>query len=502
VQVIDRRALLGAGGAFVGAAACARLAPAVAVAHTPRRDQPRIAIIGAGLAGLSCADVLHSHGLRPHVYEARAERIGGRCWSSTGWRAGQVAEHGGEFIDTRHTAMLGLARRFGLSLDDTYDMGGGRPRLWLQGARRHQWQFADEYHVFAARIRRLARRIGSYDYRDPSPAARAVDEMTALDVVDQHLPGGAGSVAGRWVHCYLAGFLGLDLTELSGLAVVDNVANPIGGADERYHVHGGNDQIVHGLAAGLPHGAVTMDAPLSAVIRLPDDTFELRFQGHGRRQRVDVVVFCLPFTALRRVDLGRAGLSERKRRCIEELGMGTNAKVIVQFADGPQAYGDWNGVLTTDRPFFQTWQSSAGQPGRPSVITAYFGGRSGAASLPRAVVHGRAPAGLVDDVFRGIQHGGGLDIRGLRRDFLGCAHLDHWSADPWTHGSYAALLPGQYTRFVGFVGLPERGLHFAGEHTAPLADQGYLDGAVRTGRRAAREVLRHLGLRVRKAAVG
>ena len=36
-------------------------------------------------------------------------------------------------------------------------MGGGRPRLWLQGARRHEWQFADDYAVFAKRIRRLAR---------------------------------------------------------------------------------------------------------------------------------------------------------------------------------------------------------------------------------------------------------------------------------------------------------------------------------------------------------
>jgi monoamine oxidase len=62
--------------------------------------------------------------------------------------------------------------------------------------------------------------------------------------------------------------------------------------------------------------------------------------------------------------------------------------------------------------------------------------------------------------------------------------------DPWTLGSYAAILPGQYTRFVGFVGKPEGNLHLAGEHTAPLADQGYLDGAVRTGRRAAREILR------------
>ena len=205
-----------------------------------------------------------------------------------------------------------------------------------------------------------------------------------------------------------------------------------------------------------------------------------------------MVVFCLPFTALRRADLRGAGLSPRKRRCIDELGMGSNAKVIMQFADGPQAYGGWNGILTTDQPFFQSWQSSAGQPGRPSIITAYFGGRSGAGRLPGDFGHGPAPTGAVDDVLHAMQRSGELGISRLRRGFLGRAHLDHWVNDPWTHGSYAAFLPGQYTRYVGFVGKPEHGLHFAGEHTEPLADQGYLDGAVRSGRRAAREITRHL----------
>jgi monoamine oxidase len=446
-------------------------------------------IIGAGLAGLACADALDRHGMRSHIYEARAGRIGGRCWSSTDWRAGQVAEHGGEFIDTRHAAMRGLARRFGLALDDTYEMGGGRPRLWLQGGRRHEWQFRDDLDQFYRRIRRLARRIGRYDYRNPSAAARAVDEMTALDVVDRHMPGGAGSLPGRWLHCFLAGFLGLDLVDLGGLAVVDNIAYPVDGADERYHVRGGNDQIVHALAASLHRGSITMDAPLTVVARRGDGSFDLSFHGHRRRVHADIVVFCLPFTALRRVDLLGAGLSHRKRRCIDELGMGTNAKVIVQFAERPQSYGDWNGLLTTDQPFFQTWQSSAGQPGRPSIITAYFGGRGGERRLRGGAAHGDAPPAAVDTVLRGIQHDGGLGVNGLRRGLVGRPQLDHWANDPWTRGSYAAFLPGQYTRYVGFVGRPEHGMHFAGEHTAPLADQGYLDGAVRSGRRAAGEIL-------------
>jgi monoamine oxidase len=78
---------------------------------------------------------------------------------------------------------------------------------------------------------------------------------------------------------------------------------------------------------------------------------------------------------------------------------------------------------------------------------------------------------------------------GLDRDFTGRAHLDAWVHNPWSHGSYAAFLVGQYTRFVARVRAGrEGGVHFAGEHTA-TAQQGYIDGAVRSGERVARELL-------------
>ena len=287
--------------------------------------------------------------------------------------------------------MQALARRYGLTLDDTFDNGGGKPRLFLQGRRRHRWQFDDDMREFNRRIVALANRIGPYDHVHATRRAKQVDEMTALEVVDRYMPGGSKSIAGRSFHCYLAGFLGLDLAQLGGLAVVDDRASEVAGADERYHVCGGNDQIVDGLAGELPDGSITVDAPLRSVTRRTNGSFVLRFDGVRRPVVADRVVLCLPFTALRRVDLDGAGLSPRKRRCIEELGMGTNAKVIMQFEHRPQHYGGWNGYLNTDRPIFQTWESSAGQPGTAGLITAYFGGRSGAGGLPPNVIHGAAP---------------------------------------------------------------------------------------------------------------
>src|SRR5882724_6283204 len=63
---------------------------------------PRVAIVGAGLAGLTCAYRLRQAGVIATVYEGNT-RLGGRCWSIRGaFNEGQVAEHGGELIDQYH----------------------------------------------------------------------------------------------------------------------------------------------------------------------------------------------------------------------------------------------------------------------------------------------------------------------------------------------------------------------------------------------------------------
>ncbi|HEY5333632.1 MAG TPA: FAD-dependent oxidoreductase, partial [Solirubrobacterales bacterium] len=127
---------------------------------------PRIAVVGAGLAGLSCAYRLHQRGLACTVYEAHGERVGGRCWTAREFAAGQTAEHVGEFIDTAHHRIRALAGELGLTLDDleaaSRKRPGLHPRLYLDGRVR---RFADAYrgdHLLGERARADARRIGSF----------------------------------------------------------------------------------------------------------------------------------------------------------------------------------------------------------------------------------------------------------------------------------------------------------------------------------------------------
>lgn len=82
------------------------------------RTPPRIAIVGAGIAGLNAAYTLQQAGYRADIYEA-SRRIGGRIFSiQDRLGPGLTTELGGEFIDSNHTEMLALVREFGLKLSD------------------------------------------------------------------------------------------------------------------------------------------------------------------------------------------------------------------------------------------------------------------------------------------------------------------------------------------------------------------------------------------------
>ncbi|HVO54602.1 MAG TPA: FAD-dependent oxidoreductase [Solirubrobacterales bacterium] len=482
--------MLGAAAGIGGAALFGRAASAGAWGQLSRKrsGQPRVAIVGAGLAGLTCAYRLHQGGIAATVYEAHEQRVGGRCWTARGFAGGQTAEHGGEFIDTRHVRIRALARELGLRLQDVAAIAGRsprlHPRLFLAGELRRFSKVYAEQHLLRRQADRDRRRIGSFHWLRPTAAARALDETSAEEWLLAAAPGPGRELLRRAVRQYMAEEYGLDCDRLSAIAMVLEFGSAGFESDERFHVAGGNDQIPWGLVERLPRGAVRLGQPL-ASLRRHGTGYALGFAGGGAEVRVDVAVLCLPFTALRRVDLSAAGLGRRRRQCIEQLGMGTNAKLLIQLRRPPRSYDRFDGEYFDEQ--IDSWDSSLGEGGGRGLLTVYSGGRYGA-GYPGPAVHGRPPRRVVDATLARIARA----VPGLAAGFDGDAWLDRWAADPWTHGSYAAYLPGQYTRFWGFAGLAEGGLHFGGEHTATEA-QGYLEGAVRSGERCAREVAARLG---------
>ena len=133
-----------------------------------------------------------------------------------------------------------------------------------------------------------------------------------------------------------------------------------------------------------------------------------------------------------------------------------------------------------------TTRVQLGPGGEPAL---YLGlpGRPRRARRPPGAAHGPAPRADVAFVLGEIEH----VFPGTTAAFTGRAYEDHWALHPWSHGAYSYYRVGQAASYGAIAGRTERRILFAGEHTS-IANIGFLDGAVETGERAARRLLRRL----------
>ena len=452
----------------------------------------RIVVIGAGVAGLTCAHRLRQHGLHCTVYEA-SDRVGGRTKTLRGYFAeGQIVEQGGEAIDTDQHAVRALVAELGLHLDDTFaDTPGGlrSNRFQFDGRdypyHRASRDFAVVYPALQRDLRNFAR----------SPrAAHELDEMSVADWLDSRVPGGRDSQLGRLIGEAYCSEDGVDITEGSSLAMLtqlgDSPRRPLslyGGSDERFKVRGGVDQIAHRLAARLPrrvdrHGdAASRPAPHRR--RVVHMLLLARGRQHVRRpRRPGRAGPAVHDPARGRLPRGRVLAPQGCRDPAPGHGHQRQADAPVLAQD--VAAGRLR-RLHRDRPHPRRHLGHDREPGRPRRHHGRVLGRAAGATYPTTRAHGPAPPAVARETVARLA----TIYPHLERDFTGRAHLDAWVHNPWSHGSYAAFLVGQYTRFTQHVRAGrEGGVHFAGEHT-DTDQQGYIDGAVRTGERAARELL-------------
>jgi len=478
-------------GAAVGVGVAGATALGWSRARPASSQEANVVVVGAGLGGLTCAYRLMRHGIASTLWESR-DRVGGRCWSIRVFDNAQTAEHGGQYIDTRHRQIRNLARELHVPLVDTeaqsFPAGAG-DYFWFDGAFHTREAIFADFPLVLDRLKKDYQQAGRYFYNQAGPDAVAFDRLTVNDWLDQNVPGGLSSLLAQAIERSNTGFWGLDGDQLSAINLFEFYLAPYPGADERYRVAGGNDVIPTRLAEELPAGTLRFEQPLEAAWTRSDGSIGLRFAGEASDVVADVAVFALPFTVLRDVDTSGLEVSDRRRRAIDTLAMGTNAKLQFQL-NRSLVDVDWTGAFRSDDPEFGTWDSTYGQsdphPETP-VITIYTGGRAGA-EYPTDVPHGTAPPAIIDAALDALARG----VVDIHDAYNGIAYLDSWVDDPWVHGSYAGFAPGQYTDFWGFLEKPEGNALFAGEHTSTHS-QGYLNGGVETGERAARQVLNVLG---------
>ncbi|MBV8148588.1 MAG: FAD-dependent oxidoreductase [Candidatus Eremiobacteraeota bacterium] len=493
------------------AAAGAALVPQfVACASSQTAGRERVAIVGAGIAGLVTALRLRDAGVDAAVYESSG-RVGGRMHSERSyWNDGQHTEWCGAMVDSLHLNVRRLARRFSLPLLNTYAArpAYSRDTCYLDG---RYYAMAEADRDFAKIYPTMQEQLGKLSalttYATATPEAKRLDAMSMRDWIVRYVPGGLDSQLGRLVKEAYRNEYGREVEELSGLNLVMQLGtqrhyahthemNSLGYSDQKFIFKNGSQALPEAIAASLPAGTIRFGYRLQAIRRLSSGAYELRFETDSKAENVyaDRVVLAIPFIVLRGLDFSGASFDSAKVNAITTLGYGYHTKLHLQFDRRAwmRARHPWpeptTGQIWTTLPVQSALDFSLGQAGADGLIEAFTG--AGAAMLdtppqpysrigdsPAVARHVKSFFAQLDRIWPGVSS-----------SWNGKATFGNAQADPNVLASYACWLVGQCTTVAGHEATPQGRVHFAGEHTS-VANQGFMEGGAESGVRAAGEIL-------------
>jgi monoamine oxidase len=433
----------------------------------------RVLVAGAGLAGLSAARDLMVNGADVVVVDAR-DRVGGRVWTiRQPFSSNQHAEAGADLIEHAQREIRTLAAELGLTLTRILRAGFGYARPDKQGRVRIIGSSSSRgWERTAHALEGLGRSYRLIEQNWESPVAADLTRRSVaqwLDEVD-------ADDDLRTTAIGLRGFFLADPQELSLLALVDQFSTPDPGNDNwtMYRIEGGNDRLPRALAAALGD-RVKLGAELVALShRGPTVRASIKNGADTTQITCDYAVVALPAVLLRKIPISPA-LPAHQHEAVARLKYGRATRTLLQFSNRfwrapgrPRAFG-------SPLSFGACWEGNEEQRGGPGILSLLAGG--GASDDTQAMVARGGMTALVTS----------LAWLGAARAPLLHSHQTVWEADPWARGGYAFFDPSYEAGRRWWLARPCGRLFFAGEHTS-VRWQGYMNGAVESGRRAAAEV--------------
>jgi monoamine oxidase len=439
-----------------------------------------VLVAGAGLAGLTAARELVKKGAKVTVIDAR-DRVGGRVYTAhEPFLHGEHAEMGADLIDESQTEICKLISDVGLRTATI--LSGGFASVKQDGQRRHVGG------------RGAWKKLGKL----------LQPEVRAFCVSEQRWDGGVAEVLGRqsvaeWLDRIRAskavkeaaigmrGFFLADPTELSLLALADQFAEDGAPGEERmFRVIGGNDRLPVKLAKALGSN-LRLQTILRRVTQTRDGVVTaLESNGRVADARFDYVVCAMPATTTRDV-IFEPSLPDLQRQAMSSLKYGAATKTALQFDGAPWRKHGKPRAFGSALPIGAVWDGNEEQRGLPrrsgeaakaGILTLLAGG--GASQATREMLAAEGPSRIVRE----------LSWLNLKNSELIAWTSVSWEHEHWSRGGYAFFDP-QFTPPLRYwLARPFGRVFFAGEHTS-LRWQGYMNGAVETGLRAAEEVAAH-----------
>jgi monoamine oxidase len=402
----------------------------------------QVIVIGAGFGGLAAARALEAGGASVTVLEAR-ERVGGRVWSTT-MANGVPVERGGEFIFDGYDELFRLAGELGLELVRRgFTYGLRRPVGPGLGTREDLQQTA----AAMAEVR----------------AARAAESRTG-SIADVFAATPIGEADRALLTARFTIGLGWRLDEIS-----ERWPAPQLSADGHsefavpYWIRGGNQSLAETIAREL-NGELRLRSAALAVEQ--DGAGVTVHVGDGTQVRGDAVVVAAPAPIVRRISFAPA-LPPATAESYARVGMADITKLHVALDERMEP----DAIQTAEVPFWA--YTAAEHDGLSSVAASAAGGPGHRAIL---ALDGHDPR-----TFRARLAGAWPELR-MGDDTL----LTSWTLDPWARGAYSFRPVDWSDEAEAALSAPFGRVSFAGEHTA---DEQTLDGTLRSGTRAADEVL-------------
>jgi monoamine oxidase len=431
----------------------------------------RVGVAGAGLAGLTAAWALQRQGAGVVVFEA-SRRLGGRVLTVEGLPGAARGELGGDIIEDENRDAIGaVAGALGLSLRRVlpggfrYHTGApGRGDTLIPGRR-----------LFEGLRELLQDEIAALKRAESNPASAIAQSLGRRSALDWARAVRRPRQAVAAVQS-LRGFFLAEPSEYSLLMLAQQLSEEGDPASMKlYRIAGGNARLPERLASSL-RGPVQMDSRVLAV--------ETR-RGRRARGRVtavidsgglvsrftcDAFVVAVPATLAREIAFTPA-LPALQQQAIATLPYGRATKALVSF--DRRFWRRRGHAFASRQPVGAAWE--AGIKGSGGTLAFLAGGGT-------------------SDVLAGLVAGGSqrdwqrsLGWLGIGRARVLDAVAMTWEDNPYVRGSYAHQSPSYDPALVPWLSAPAGRVAFAGEHTS-VSGQGYMEGAVMSGLRAADDV--------------
>ena len=460
-----------------------------------------VAIIGAGVAGLTAAYRLHQAGIPCEIFEG-SERTGGRILTKNDFnKDAMFCELGGELVDSGHEDLIALAGELGVEIQELKGGDSGVDLYHFGGKYYTDKELIPAFEPFAKKL--AADVEGLFDAEEEfTEKAGKFDKVNLAEYLTE-----TGKGVDKWVVdmlrvAYTIEY-GRDLDEQSSLNLITYLQADtkdgfklFGDSDESKRIQGGSSSLPNALAKAID-GKVKINKGyrLAKIGQAgPNLTLNFATDGGTKSLKFTRAICAIPFTMLRQVEgIKTLGLSKEKQTAIAELGYGNNSKVMYGFTErwwrnpAVKLPAPNNGSVFTDLPLQCTWETSRGQTGESGILTNFLGGS--------------ASKNFTTERFDKFKEELNRVFPGINDKFDGKRAMMNWPEYKFTRGSYTCPLVGQYTTLLAAAAPAEMDgrLVFAGEHTSGDFS-GFMNGAVESGNRAAKEIIEPKKEELEKAA--